>query len=132
MSTDWFAPARYDRSKSDKGEYDVSLISKPKGVRLNSRFVKRLIADNVAYVLVGKDGDTLIVQPLTEGVEDQELRKKAFKVTTRNNSGQISSKGIFEWAEAHNLVGKRLSGVWNEEAKRFEFSLNLVAATPEA
>ena len=116
MSTEWFAPARNDRwGISEKGEFNISIPERPKGLRINTRLARRLLADGVSQVLIGKSEETLVIKAASEGDTN------AFRVTAKGKSAQITSIALHAWAVGVGLVGKQLFGNWNDETQQFEF-----------
>jgi hypothetical protein len=101
--------------------FKVTFTDKPKGVRFNAAFTKKLLEANVKYLRIGIDNDRFVVKPVSENDE-------GFKLIANKNSGQVCSAVIGDWAMEQGLLKKRVRGQWNEEKDQYEFDLTSISS----
>jgi hypothetical protein len=114
MNISWFAP----NNRTDTNEPQVRFASNPKGVKINKVFMEKLREMNMNSVRVGVSGSLFIIK------EASQHDIEAFNITNYNkNNACIRSVSIHKWADVQKILGKNISGFWNEAEKQFEFNI---------
>jgi hypothetical protein len=124
MTVEWFSS--YPRGKSvlnTPKPYRVTFTIKPRGVRFNAPLTRKMQADNVEYVKIGMDGNTLVIMPST--------KENGLKVigVSKGSNAQVCSSPIGMFGES--LTAKNFSGTFNETTGMYEFDLTSGIKTTE-
>jgi hypothetical protein len=124
MTINWFEAGQKGRTAaSSPRPFRITFTVKPRGVRFNAPLTRKFAADNVEYVKIGMDGNTLVIMPST--------KENGLKVigVSKGSNAQVCSSPVGLYGES--LTAKNFSGIYNETTGMYEFDLTAGIKTTE-
>lgn len=115
LSITWFKQATRGRgARGGDKSLRITFTDKPKGLRFNTVFTTRLLADDYTHVQIGLQANTIVIRP-TKTSQD------SFKMIINKRSAQICSTTIGNWAAQQGLIKERAVGHWDDQLQLFIF-----------